>query len=703
MRILYLIGVWMFSILPQIGLANTSPQNISKLIRDFKSGEPIVNKSVLLEDVKFVEGKTNLDLSTRASLDEIALLIKKIPTVVVEVVSHTDKKSEKSMGRQLTRTRAKNISDYLILQGIPYQQILYTGLGDRESIASNKSGAGRATNNRVELRFVSLKKGKHEIITLDNQSIIGQTIIVDQERLYYRQRDDEGGKSLALKEVQRVDLAFGKSIIFNQPNPIMTEAVATTAPSTVSEKKQAKKVSNPISSSEKVKKTTPKKKVASPISNSKIAATGESVPSVEVETKKEKVSIRPELKSEVKTDFVYTKKEEAVATPITKTPIHPITPPTKEEEVVATVPDEVREQLNRKSPSTKIEQRQTTQEAEEVIIEEKKSIPSSTKRTVSTPPERILTEPKPSNTIDISTEGVVTLEEEDALNFYLDNYILQPKEKPKKRPTSEQFLQLNRGNGLVLGIDSRAGNSFTGSTSTVEGAIVQGELGGFTFQLIRQPLSAEAINIRFNYIDDSSEPSIVNINKTLPVNNTLLLSSLGFIYHSDSQLSYQTAITFGSNDNYKYNAFNIGAAYRIQKGKLTLLPGATLEYGSTKLFLKNHNLVTNIFTVNKRQFIGESVRIDYFESAVSISPQLGFSMPLKGKVDLLVNGGYNVGLSLGSKIKFRGTTENDTEKSVKKKLSIGNFSVDGERIEKRAQLVGLRGLMIKAGVIYNLY
>lgn len=726
MRNLHLIGIYLLCILPQIGLANAGPENISQLIRDFKSGESIINKSVILEEVNFAEEKSNLDITARNSLEEIAILIKKIPTVVVEVVSHTDKKSEKKVGRQLTRIRAKNVSDFLILKGLSYQQVFYTGVGDQEPIASNKSDAGRAKNNRIELRFISLKKGKHQIITTDNQRIIASTIIIDNDILYYRQEEKGGNQSLALKEVQKVELAFGKNIVFNSPEELMNTNLAETDPVMIPEKKQKKEDTPLIEKQKKTKRTAstvnpiqqPEGKKSGLPSATTPKLSSMSTPKKEKVKSKDTTNLNPQTdkasvvkketkvaSSEVKKQSIKPKTDKPVIVATTtkknkvSTPSSVETRPTKIVNPSELMKEDAR--TSQQSSSSKITSRQIATAEVATSTSRKEPTTQTIKERPNTPTKKLKTTTNTTTT----NSTIAALSEQDALSFYLDNYILTPKAKSKHAPTSEQLLSKMNGFNASIG-DLRGGVNGIVEENILEEeggrTTVAGSKGGITFQLVRQPLMAVSTPIGFNYVDDSSDPSRVNINKNLPVNDNALLGSLGLIYHADNQLSYQMNFTFGGKDTYRYNAVNVGGSYRIQKGKLTLLPSAFVEYGKAKIFLEEHRLITDIFTVKKRKFIGESVSIDYLETMVSVSPQLGISFPIKGAIDLLLHGGYNVGLNLGSKIKFTGSTDGDNQKSSKKKLSIGDFRVNGETVTKRAQLIDMQGLVIKAGVIYRI-
>ncbi|HNA65662.1 MAG TPA: OmpA family protein, partial [Saprospiraceae bacterium] len=57
---------------------------------------------------------------------------------------------------KLSTARAKNIALYLYDKGIPTSQITYRGYGKRNPVATNETQAGRAKNQRVELKILEI-------------------------------------------------------------------------------------------------------------------------------------------------------------------------------------------------------------------------------------------------------------------------------------------------------------------------------------------------------------------------------------------------------------------------------------------------------------------------------------------------------------------------------------------------------------------
>lgn len=87
-------------------------------------------------------------------LDAVAGLINKYPSYPVQVIGHTDNKGKAGELLALSAARAQSVFSALISRGVEAKRLLVSGLGSDEPIADNKSTAGRAKNNRVEIVFL---------------------------------------------------------------------------------------------------------------------------------------------------------------------------------------------------------------------------------------------------------------------------------------------------------------------------------------------------------------------------------------------------------------------------------------------------------------------------------------------------------------------------------------------------------------------
>jgi OOP family OmpA-OmpF porin len=85
-------------------------------------------------------------------LNDVVAILKKNPSLKLEIEGHTDNRGSAAYNQQLSENRAKAVMDYLIAKGIAPNRLTARGYGLSQPAASNSTAAGRAQNRRVELR-----------------------------------------------------------------------------------------------------------------------------------------------------------------------------------------------------------------------------------------------------------------------------------------------------------------------------------------------------------------------------------------------------------------------------------------------------------------------------------------------------------------------------------------------------------------------
>jgi outer membrane protein OmpA-like peptidoglycan-associated protein len=102
----------------------------------------------------FVKKQTTVGPGHEPLLDQMAALLKKYPTYPVEIVGHTDSRGKHDELVALSQSRAQSVLEALVSRGAETKRFLVTGKGPDEPATDNKSSAGRAQNNRVEIVFL---------------------------------------------------------------------------------------------------------------------------------------------------------------------------------------------------------------------------------------------------------------------------------------------------------------------------------------------------------------------------------------------------------------------------------------------------------------------------------------------------------------------------------------------------------------------
>jgi outer membrane protein OmpA-like peptidoglycan-associated protein len=102
----------------------------------------------------FMKKNTTVAPGHDGVLDAVAGLINKYPSYPVQVIGHTDNRGKSGELVALSAARAQSVFSALVGRGVEARRLLVSGLGGDEPIADNKSTAGRAKNNRVEIVFL---------------------------------------------------------------------------------------------------------------------------------------------------------------------------------------------------------------------------------------------------------------------------------------------------------------------------------------------------------------------------------------------------------------------------------------------------------------------------------------------------------------------------------------------------------------------
>jgi outer membrane protein OmpA-like peptidoglycan-associated protein len=105
---------------------------------------------VVMNNIFFETAKATLSPQSRLELEKAIDLMKKNPTMIIEVGGHTDDVGEDALNMKLSGERARSVRDYLVKGGIPGARIQAKGYGELNPVAANDNDEGRKTNRRTE-------------------------------------------------------------------------------------------------------------------------------------------------------------------------------------------------------------------------------------------------------------------------------------------------------------------------------------------------------------------------------------------------------------------------------------------------------------------------------------------------------------------------------------------------------------------------
>lgn len=106
----------------------------------------------VIEGINFSTNKADIKPQSYAGLDEVVAVLKKNPTLKVEIQGHTDNMGAEDYNQALSEKRADAVMNYFVEKGIAKDRLSAKGYGMSRPVTSNDTAAGRAQNRRVQLK-----------------------------------------------------------------------------------------------------------------------------------------------------------------------------------------------------------------------------------------------------------------------------------------------------------------------------------------------------------------------------------------------------------------------------------------------------------------------------------------------------------------------------------------------------------------------
>jgi len=107
-----------------------------------------------IHDLKFKADSDELMPGESKRLDEIAAVLKKLPSSMFLVEGHTADTGYKEGEQKVSTARARKIAQELAKRGIDEGRFICKGVGATKPIASNSTAEGKAMNRRVEITIL---------------------------------------------------------------------------------------------------------------------------------------------------------------------------------------------------------------------------------------------------------------------------------------------------------------------------------------------------------------------------------------------------------------------------------------------------------------------------------------------------------------------------------------------------------------------
>lgn len=117
--------------------------------------QPIEKDEVItLRNIFFAFDSYDLLPESKPELNYLFDILKRNPTMRIEIGGHTDDRGSAEYNLKLSEQRAKAVADYLISQGIDAARLKWVGYGKSKPEAPNDTPEGRAQNRRTEIKIL---------------------------------------------------------------------------------------------------------------------------------------------------------------------------------------------------------------------------------------------------------------------------------------------------------------------------------------------------------------------------------------------------------------------------------------------------------------------------------------------------------------------------------------------------------------------
>ncbi|MCC6834678.1 MAG: OmpA family protein [Cytophagales bacterium] len=113
-----------------------------------------IGKVMRLNNLNFDAGRSVISSSSFSELDEVVLMLKKNPRMVIQLEGHTDTRGNANANLALSEERVKAVKSYLASKGGSKSRIKTKAFGGSMPISREDTEASHALNRRVELRIL---------------------------------------------------------------------------------------------------------------------------------------------------------------------------------------------------------------------------------------------------------------------------------------------------------------------------------------------------------------------------------------------------------------------------------------------------------------------------------------------------------------------------------------------------------------------
>ncbi|GAB3987155.1 hypothetical protein GCM10028807_06330 [Spirosoma daeguense] len=121
-----------------------------------------VGDVVTIDNIYYDLDRFSLRADAARELDKVVATMRKYPSLVIEIRSHTDSRGDADHNKALSTQRAKAVANYLVSKGISRKRMTAVGMGETQLVNNCTDGvicteAEHQRNRRTEFRVVEIK------------------------------------------------------------------------------------------------------------------------------------------------------------------------------------------------------------------------------------------------------------------------------------------------------------------------------------------------------------------------------------------------------------------------------------------------------------------------------------------------------------------------------------------------------------------
>ncbi|RYF72121.1 MAG: flagellar motor protein MotB [Cytophagaceae bacterium] len=135
----------------------TKPKEVSADLRMLSVGDVVT-----IDNIYYDLDRFSLRTDAAREIDKVVATMRKYPTLIVEIRSHTDSRGDAEHNKVLSLQRAKAVANYLVSKGISRRRMSTLGMGESQLVNNCTDGvictdAEHQRNRRTEFRVVEIK------------------------------------------------------------------------------------------------------------------------------------------------------------------------------------------------------------------------------------------------------------------------------------------------------------------------------------------------------------------------------------------------------------------------------------------------------------------------------------------------------------------------------------------------------------------